>query len=99
MTDEDQVHEQKWFYLNNIGESRYNMIVMRKVLEEILKNPNRMCQNCGGMRPEIAFKFKDHDYYFTCFKITKKNKTIAETDYKKMAEYFASDKRSIKRAR
>ena len=48
------------------------------------------------LRPEIGFKSRNHDYYFTCWKITKKNKTIAETDYSKWANYFASEKRSVK---
>ena len=91
MTENDQVHIQQWFPLNNLNESRKLMKATREVLEEILKNPERNCPNCGGMRPEIVFKFKDHNYFFTCWKIKKKNRTIAETDYEKFVRYFDSE--------
>jgi hypothetical protein len=84
---EDQVHPQEWLPLNNLNEGKELMKAIRQVLDEILTNPERICPNCGGIRPEIVFKYKDHNYFFTCWKIKKKNKVIAETDYKKVAKY------------
>jgi len=91
MTEDEQKHTQLWFPLNNINESRELMKAIREVLEEILTNPQRNCPNCGGIRPEIVFKFKEHNYFFICWKIKKKSKTIAETDYEKFVKYFDSE--------
>jgi len=88
---EDQKHLQYWFPLNNLNEGRELMKAIRQVLDEILANPQRNCPNCGGIRPEIVFKYKGHNYFFTCWKIKKKNKTIAETDYASFVEYFDSE--------
>jgi len=88
---EDQKHREYWFPLNNLNEGRELMKAIRQVLDDILTNPQRNCPNCGGIRPEIVIKYKEHNYFFTCWKIKKKNKTIAETDYEKFVKYFDSE--------
>ena len=91
MIETDQIHEQHWFPLNNLDEGRDLMKAIREVLDEILKNPNRICPNCGGIRPEIVFRYKNHNFFLTCWKIKKKNRKIAETDYEKLERYFDSE--------
>ena len=88
MTEDDQIHITHWLPLNDLYYGRDLMKTLRKVVEEILNNPERICPNCGGMRPEIVFQYNGYNYFFTCWKIKKKNKKIAETDYEKMVEYF-----------
>jgi hypothetical protein len=45
------------------------------------------CPNCGGLLPEIGFKYEGLTYHFTCYKIKKEEKAIVETDYAKLAHY------------
>jgi len=93
MSEDYEVHKERWFPLTNLNEGRELMKAIRDVLDEILTDPKRTCPNCGGIRPEIVFKYKDHNYFFTCWKIKKKNKIIAETDYQKFVRYFDSEER------
>lgn len=53
------------------------------------------CQNCGGLLPEIAFSTKDRMFIFTCTQITDHERTIAETDYKRLERHL--HKRNIAR--
>jgi hypothetical protein len=52
------------------------------------------CKACGGILPELGFKYEGKEYRFTCFEIRdEKGKVIATTDYKQMGrwcKYFAS---------
>jgi len=43
-----------------------------ETLFQLLENP-APCQSCGGLVPELAFRWNNHTFYFTCYQIEKGN--------------------------
>jgi hypothetical protein len=50
------------------------------------------CPSCGGIVPELSFRYKGKSYFFTCYMITENSKVKAQTDYQKFAEYYKAVK-------
>ena len=57
--------------------------------EEKLANP-RHCNAYGSIPFDLVFHDGFRSYYFTCWKITQDDKTLIETDYRKLGEYCRS---------
>jgi len=45
------------------------------------------CPSCGGIVPELSFRYKGKSYFFTCYMITENSRIKAQTDYRKFAKY------------
>lgn len=79
------VGEHKYEYYDEITPA-----TLKKTLREYLQTlfaTATNCPTCGGFTKEIAFEFEDKEYFFTCYKIVGRGKTIAETDYDKFGDY------------
>jgi len=59
------------------------------ILFQLLDNPAH-CKRCGSLVPELAFRWNNHTFYFTCYQIEKgkQQRVINRTDYAQFQRYL-----------
>lgn len=83
--------DDEWFkdghlLINSRSEKQILNRLRRILFEKISKAKN--CAVCGGLNPDLEFKYQGNIYRFTCYRITnEEGETIAKTNYLQFAKY------------
>jgi len=84
-------HLTRIFYLdgpNFVGPNKLMKLISQFLKEQVSKAEH--CANCGGIVPEMGFRYEGVDYIFACIAIEKDGKMIGETDYERFGKYCQS---------